>query len=87
MSDAFRSLGELIPQGSETGSSIALWNEGRLLFALAGTRFECPPGELFYMGIGGHRLAAEDWATCALRETHEETGADVDLEAVRGSGS
>ena len=79
MSDTMKSLDDFVPQGRESGSSVALWSDGRLLFALAGTRFECPPGELFYMGIGGHRLAGEDWAACALREVREEIGAEVDL--------
>ena len=79
MSDTMKSLDDFVPQGKESGSSVALWSDGRLLFALAGTRFECPPGEMFYMGLGGHRLADEDWAACALREVREEIGAEVDL--------
>ena len=52
---------------------------GRYVFCLAGTRHLCPPDELFYAGIGGHREADEDWLTCAHREAKEEIGTDVDI--------
>lgn len=73
------SIEEFIPKGAESGASLALWDNGRLLFALAGTKFDCPPGELFYMGIGGHRLSGEDFPTCARREAREEIGVSVKL--------
>jgi ADP-ribose pyrophosphatase YjhB (NUDIX family) len=51
----------------------------RYLFFLGGTRHHCPPGELLYAGIGGHREAGEDWLACAHREANEEIGTDVDI--------
>ncbi len=73
-------LEDFIPSAAECGASLSLIDDdGRLLFALAGTKFDCPPGELFYMGIGGHRLSCEDFPTCARREALEEIGADVHL--------
>ena len=69
----------MIPRGAESGASLALWYDERLLFAVAGAKFDCPQGELFYMGIGGHRLCGEDLATCAVREAREEIGVDVNV--------
>ena len=73
-------IDDLIPQGAETGVGLALQDErGRYLFFLAGTKFACPPGELFYAGIGGHREEGESWVECAHREAIEELGADIEL--------
>ena len=73
-------LNDHIPRDAESGAALALRDDqGRFLFALAGTRFDCPPGTRFYMGIGGHRLLDEDLPTCAHREAMEEIGADVDI--------
>ncbi|HSJ55843.1 MAG TPA: NUDIX domain-containing protein [Anaerolineae bacterium] len=73
-------IADLVPAGAEVGVGLALQDEqGRYLFFLAGTRHDCPPGELFYAGMGGHREAGEDWAACARREALEEVGTDVDL--------
>jgi 8-oxo-dGTP pyrophosphatase MutT (NUDIX family) len=58
---------------------------GRYLFFLAGTRHLCPPGELFYAGIGGHREPGEDWVACAHREAREEVGSDVDILSAAGT--
>ncbi|MBN1660709.1 MAG: NUDIX hydrolase [Anaerolineae bacterium] len=75
-----RTLVDLVPAGAEAGVGLALQDEqGRYLFFVAGTRHRCPPGELFYAGIGGHREAGEDWVACAHREAKEEVGVDVDL--------
>ncbi len=76
------SINDLIPEGAETGVGLALRDrDGRYLFFLAGTRFDCPPGELFYAGIGGHVEEGESWVECAHREAIEEIGVDVELQS------
>jgi ADP-ribose pyrophosphatase YjhB (NUDIX family) len=73
-------IAEFVPRGAEAGVGLALQDDGgRYLFFLAGTRHRCPPGELFYAGIGGHREAGEDWLDCAHREANEEVGTDVEI--------
>jgi 8-oxo-dGTP pyrophosphatase MutT (NUDIX family) len=75
-----REIADFAPDGTEAGVGLALQDDGeRYLFFLAGTRHRCPPGELFYAGIGGHREAGEDWLTCAHREAEEEIGTDVGI--------
>lgn len=70
----------MVPEDAETGVGLALRDRrGRYLFFLAGTRFDCPPGELFYAGIGGHMEEGESWVECAHREAIEELGVDVEL--------
>ena len=73
-------IDDLVPKGAESGVGLALQDSrGRYLFFLAGTKFDCPPGELFYAGIGGHREEGESWVECAHREAIEEMGVDVEL--------
>lgn len=73
-------IDDLVPEGAETGVGLALRDQqGRYLFFLAGTKFDCPQGELFYAGIGGHREEGESWTECAHREAMEEIGVDVEL--------
>ncbi len=73
-------IDDLVPEGAESGVGLALQDSlGRYLFFLAGTKFDCPQGELFYAGIGGHREQGESWVECARREAIEEIGVDVEL--------
>jgi 8-oxo-dGTP pyrophosphatase MutT (NUDIX family) len=73
-------IADFVPHGAEAGVGLALKDDGgRYLFFLAGTRHYCPPGELFYAGIGGHREAGEDWLACARREANEEVGTDIEI--------
>lgn len=73
-------INDIVPDGAEAGVGLALQDDcGRYLFLLAGTRFRCSPGELFYAGIGGHREKGESWPACAHREAKEEIGADITL--------
>lgn len=75
-----RTIGDFAPAGAEAGVGLAIQDDSeRYLFFLAGTRHRCPPGELFYAGIGGHREAGEDWLACAQREAQEEVGTAVDI--------
>lgn len=74
------SIADFAPEDVEAGVGLALQDDGgRYLFFLAGTRHHCPPGELFYAGIGGHREAGEGWLACAHREAGEEIGTDIDI--------
>jgi 8-oxo-dGTP pyrophosphatase MutT (NUDIX family) len=75
-------VADFAPEGKESGVGLALQdNNGRFLFFIAGTRhmLACPPGELFYGGIGGHREKGEGWLMCAHREAKEEIGTDIDI--------
>ncbi len=76
-----RQIIDFAPDNVEAGVGLALQDDHqRYLFFLAGTRHrDCPPGTLFYAGIGGHREPGEDWLDCAQREAHEETGADITI--------
>lgn len=75
-----RSVKDFAPDGTEAGVGLALQDDqGHYLFFLAGRRYGCQPGTLFYAGVGGHREAGESWAACARREALEEVGQDVKL--------
>jgi len=75
-----RTIDDFAPDDCEAGVGLILQDEkARYLFFLAGTRHNCPTGELFYAGIGGHRETGEDWLECANREAREEIGTDVEI--------
>ena len=75
-----QSLADFCPEGAEAGVGLALkHDQERYLFFLAGPRHYCPPGELFYAGIGGHVEPGETWLECAHREALEEVGTDVEI--------
>jgi 8-oxo-dGTP pyrophosphatase MutT (NUDIX family) len=74
------SITAFCPPGAESGVGLALQDvQGRYLFVIAGPRHHCPPGELFYAGIGGHREEGESWLACARREAQEEVGTDIEI--------
>ncbi len=75
-----RAIDDFVQDNAEAGVGLAIRDEeGRYVFFLAGTRYRCPPGELFYASIGGHREEDEDWVTCARREAREELGTEVEV--------
>ena len=75
-----QSISDFCPEGAESGVGLALrHDERRYLFFLAGPRHYCPPGELFYAGVGGHREPGEDWLACARREVMEEVSTEVEI--------
>ena len=75
-----KTIRDFAPEDVEAGTGLALQDDqGRYLFFLAGARHRCPPGELFYAGVGGHREAGETWVACAHREALEETGTDIEI--------
>lgn len=75
-----QSIADFCPPGTESGVGLALQDDaGCYLFFLAGKGLDCPPGERFFAGIGGHREAGEDWLACAQREALEEVGTNVEV--------
>ena len=75
-----KSIEDFAPENVESGVGLAIQDRaGRYLFFLAGSRHNCPPGELFYAGIGGHREPGESRTGCAQREALEEISTGVKL--------
>ena len=73
-------ISDFVPNGTEAGVGLVLQDEqDRYIFFLAGTRHKCPPNEIFYAGIGGHKEPGENWIECAYREAREEINADVEI--------
>jgi len=73
-------ISDFVPKGAEAGVGLAIQDDqGRYIFFLAGTRHKCPPGEIFYAGIGGHKEAGENWLDCAYREVREEIDTQVEI--------
>ena len=79
-SNVINSLVDFAPDGVERGVGLALQDDQqRYVFFLAGKRHNCPPGECFYAGVGGHRESGESWLDCAQREAREEIGTEVQI--------
>jgi 8-oxo-dGTP pyrophosphatase MutT (NUDIX family) len=73
-------IADFAPENKETGVGLVLQDEDkRYIFFIAGKRHHCPPGEIFYAGIGGHREHGESWMECAQREALEEVGVGVEI--------
>lgn len=73
-------ISDFAAEDVEAGTGLAIeYQQGSYVFYLAGTRHRCPPGEIFYAGVGGHREAGESWPACVHRESLEEIGVDITL--------
>ena len=73
-------IADFAPENKETGVGLVLQDEDkRYIFFIAGKRHHCPPGEIFYAGIGGHREHGESWMECTQREALEEVGVGVEI--------
>jgi 8-oxo-dGTP pyrophosphatase MutT (NUDIX family) len=71
-------LADFAPDGVTCGVGLALEDgAGRFVLCAAGSRYRCPLGQRYFMGIGGHREDGETWLDCARREAAEEVGAEV----------
>lgn len=70
---------EIIPEKAEIGVGLALIDGKDYIFFLAGSRYNCPPGEIFFAGIGGHLEQGESLLQCAQREAAEEVELEIEI--------
>jgi len=70
---------DIIPEKAEIGVGLALKDGNEYIFFLAGSRHNCPRGEMFFAGIGGHLERGENLVQCAEREAAEEAELEIEI--------
>jgi len=71
--------GDIIKGNSEIGVGLALKDGKNYIFFLAGKKHQCPPGKIFFAGIGGHLEKGESLIQCAYREAREEAEMEIEI--------